>query len=348
MSTFARIDLSAFQANVERLLAIASPSQVYLAVKANGYGHGEREIARAALDAGAHGLAVLEIPAALRLREAGIDAPLFAWLHSPDSDFAGAVAADVDLGVSTLWELDAIRAASAGAAPRIHLKIDTGLHRNGADPRDWPALVTAAVAAERRGEVRIQAAWSHLADASEADDLEALGAFHEAVALAEGLGARFPLLHLAASSAGIRMPEARLSLVRFGIAAYGVSPFDDARASDLGMIPPMRLTTTITATDEEAGTATIGAGFGDGLAAPARHRAEVFVAGRRHRVLEIDADSSTIEHSPGLEVGDEVTVFGPGTDGEPTAEDWAVWASTIGDEILCRISSRVPRVFETA
>ncbi len=96
------------------------------------------------------------------LRGAGITAPLFAWLHGTDSDFGAAIEADIQLGVSSLWQLEAILLAGHG---RIHLKVDTGLHRNGANPEDWPELVTAAVEAQEVGLVTIEAIWSHLADA---------------------------------------------------------------------------------------------------------------------------------------------------------------------------------------
>ncbi len=193
-------------------------------------------MARAALDAGADSLAVLEIGAGLRLREAGITAPLFAWLHGVDNDFGAAVAADIQLGVSAMWQLEAIIRAvkSPTDRGRVHLKVDTGLHRNGANPEDWPALVITAVEAEAAGLVRIEAIWSHLADASPEDDAEALTRFNDAVAVARDLGCDPPLLHLAASSAGIREPEARFGLVRFGIAAYGISPFGDESGRELG------------------------------------------------------------------------------------------------------------------
>lgn len=343
MTATARIDLDAFRHNVRTLAALVAPSEVMLAVKADAYGHGMREIAFAALEAGATSLAVLEVPAAIQLREAGIDAPLFAWLLGRRTDFSAAARFDIDLGISALWQLEAIIAASPAHPVRIHLKIDTGLHRNGASEEQWPGLVTAAIAAERSGAVTLQGAWSHLADASPEDDAAALALLHAAIDTATSLGARFARVHLAASSAGIRMPEARLDLVRFGIAAYGISPFDDVDGRGLDLIPVMTLTTTVTAVDVRNGTATIGAGFGDGLAAAAVPDAEVMVRGTRRRLNFIGVDESETD-SGDLEVGDEVVVFGTGDSGEPTAEEWADWARTIGDEIVTQVSGRVRRI----
>jgi alanine racemase len=360
----ALIDLDAFRHNVRTLSSIAAPAETMLAVKADAYGHGMVPLARAALESGAASLAVLDIPAALALREAGITAPIFAWMHDPDARFGEAAEADIDLGISAVWQLDAIAAARASVAPRVHLKIDTGLSRNGATEADWPALVQAALDHDRAGAVRLHAAWSHLADASPGDDAVALAKLRRAVEVAEGLGARFERLHLAASSAGIRMPEARLDLVRFGIAAYGVSPFDDATARDLGLRPVMTLTAPVVSTkrvpaghgvsygltyrtEGESTLALVPLGYADGVPRIASGRASVWIGGRRHPIagrIAMDQFVVDVGDSP-VQPGDEVVVFGEGDRGEPTAEEWAEWAETIGDEIVARIGARVERVY---
>ena len=343
MSTRIEIDLDAFRHNVRTLAAIAAPARTMLAVKADGYGHGMVPIARAALASGADSLAVLDVTAALALREAGIDAQLFAWLHGADTDFRAAIDARVDLGVSSLLELERIVAAGSSQIAAVHLKIDTGLHRNGASPEDWPALVQAALAAE--GRVHIVGLWSHLADASPEADEAALAEFHAAVAVAAGLGVPTegddrPTLHLAASSAGIRMPAARLDLVRFGIAAYGSSPFDETPARNLGMRAPMTVIGTVLESSD--GIALIDLGSADGIPSALRG-SEVLLGGRRVAVTEVGIDM--IEVATDAAPGDEAIIFGPGDQGEPTAEEWATWGGTIGDEILARASTRIPRVY---
>jgi alanine racemase len=344
------LDLAAFRDNVRTLAALVAPARTMVAVKADAYGHGVTEFARAALDGGADSLGVLEVPAALRLRGAGFSVPLFAWLHGRDTDFAAAIAADVDLGVSSAVELERIVAAASreGRPASVHLKVDTGLHRNGASPEDWPALVSAARDAERDGLVRIVALWSHLADASPDADAAALAEFRAAVAVAAGLGVEPPLLHLAASSAGIREPEARLGLVRFGIAAYGISPFDDVDGRGLGLRPTMTFRAPVLAVED--GVAVLGAGSADGVVPlDEASGAAVLLEGARRPVLGVDVDTMRVGIDPSLggrvTAGDVATVFGPGDRGEPTAEEWAAWGGTIGDEIVAHTTHRAARVF---
>lgn len=328
------VDLAAFAHNVRTLSAQFAPARTMLAVKADAYGHGMVPLARTALASGADSLAVLEVDAGLALRDVGIDAPLLAWLHGTGTDFAAAIDAGIELGVSALWQLEAIVATARGSdRGRVHLKVDTGLHRNGADPQSWPELVTAAVAAEQLGLIEVAAIWSHLADASPDDDAAALTRFHDAVALARSLGCDPPLLHLAASSAGIREPQARFGLVRLGIAAYGISPFDDQSGTELGLIPPMTIRGPVAAIRD--GLALVRIGSADGVPPTAIGAAEALVAGRRRPIALIAIDELGVDVA-GLAVaeGDDVVLFGPGLSGEPTAEDWAGWAGTIGDEIV--------------
>jgi alanine racemase len=346
------LDLAAFRGNVRVLTEMVAPARCMIAVKANAYGHGLLPFARAAVEGGAGALAVLEVPDAIELRQAGIEVPLFAWLHGERTDFASAIEADVELGVSSLAELHRILAAVAAVPAAVHLKVDTGLHRNGASPEDWPALVSAARAAEDAGRLRIAGLWSHLADASPEDDAAALAEFQAAVAVAAGLGVEEPFLHLAASSAGIREPEARLDQVRFGIAAYGISPFDDVDGRGLGLRPVMSYRAPVLAVTE--GRATIAAGSADGIPpsvlGASGSGAWVQLHGVRREVVDIAVDTLEVAldeaegHESLVAMGDIATIFGSGDDGEPTAEEWASWADSVGDEIVARASTRAERV----
>jgi len=344
------IDLAALRHNVAHIARLIAPSEVMLAVKADAYGHGLLPIARAGIEAGATSLAVLEIPVGLVLRHAGIAVPLLAWLHGRDTDFRAGIEADIELGISALWQLEAIAAAHADRPAVIHLKVDTGLSRNGATIEEWPGLIDAAVELQKQGVVHIRAAWSHLADASMADDEKALTEFRAAVKIAEEHGATFEILHLAASSAGIRMPEARLDLVRLGIAAYGVSPFDDSTGAELGLVPVMRLEAPIVETTI-GGTshARIAIGYADGVPTLGIAKAHVAVGGIPRQVVSVEADSMIIDlgtvGAGRVRVGDTAILFGPGVDGEVIAEKWADWADTIADEMLTGIAARVPREY---
>ncbi|TXK17481.1 alanine racemase [Homoserinibacter sp. GY 40078] len=345
------VHLDAIRENVSALAALAAPARTMFAVKADAYGHGLLPVARAGLDAGADSLAVLDVPAALAVRDAGIEVPLFAWLHGADTEFRPAIDSRVDLGVSSLRELERIATAGAERAAEVHLKIDTGLHRNGADPKDWPALVGAALDLERHGRVRIAGIWSHLADASPADDRAALDRFRAAVDIAGEMGVplegeRRPVLHLAASSAGIRFPEARLDLVRFGIAAYGVSPFDDVDAPGLGMRGTLSMFADVIGVDGDVAVLEVGSadGIPPSVLGASGRGAEILLAGSRAAVLEVGLDTLRVRIPEGTTValGDEAVVYGPHA-GAPSVEDWAHWAATIGDEILARSSRRLPR-----
>ncbi|MBM7411793.1 alanine racemase [Clavibacter michiganensis] len=359
------IDLDAIRHNVRTLAALAAPARTMVAVKADAYGHGALQVARAALEAGAESLAVLDVASAVELRRAGIDARLLAWLHGVDTDFRVAVEDGIDLGVSALWELERIAAAgrATGIRARVHLKADTGLSRNGATPELWPDLVRAAVAADAAGELTLHALWSHLADASPEDDDAALARFHEAVRVAEELGARPVEKHLAASSAGIRLPAARFDMVRFGIAVYGISPFDDRSGRDLGLVPAMTLEADVVSVKRvEAGhgvsygldhrttgpstLALVPLGYADGIPRIAAPHASVLLNGRRFPIagrIAMDQLVLDVGDLP-VEVGDTAVILGPGDRGEPTAEEWAGWAETIGDEIVTRVGPRVDRV----
>jgi len=337
------IDRSAFAHNVRMLHERIAPTEVMLAVKADAYGHGMLELAPVALENGASSLAVLEIPAALALREAGIECRLLAWLHSPSSDFAAAIAAEVDLGVSTMQQLEAITALGTPLLPaRVHLKIDTGLRRNGVLPELWPAFVRAARDAAESGHIVIEGIWSHLADASPEADIAALGVFTTALTTAAELGVVPRVRHLAASSAGWREPRTRFDLVRFGIAAYGISPYDDISGEQLGLRAVMTLQTSVTDAPAPSGHRWIAAGYAQGVPSAA-HSAEVSIEGRLCTITVVEVNRSLVALSPSVATGTLVTIFGEPATGAPSAEQWARWARTIGDEIVTGVPPRVPR-----
>lgn len=337
MSARLVVDLAAWRHNIRALAEIAAPAQCWVAVKADAYGHGMLPLARAAVEEGAPALAVLEVPAALRLRKAGFEVRLFAWLHGEHTDFAAAIGAGVDLGVSSRRELDRVIAAAdrGSGVARVHLKIDTGLHRNGASREEWPLLVSAARDAQAAGLVAVAGLWSHLADAGAEADAAALAEFRDAIEVARGLGVDPPLRHLAASSAGIREPEARFDAVRFGIAAYGISPFDDVDGRGLGLLPVLSLEADVIATAD--GVAVLDVGAADGVP-PAPEGAHVLLEGAEARVLDVGVDTMRIASS--VAPGATAVVFGGSG---PSPERWADWAGTIGDEIVAsRGARRIP------
>ncbi|RAX18461.1 alanine racemase [Pseudarthrobacter sp. AG30] len=364
------IDLDAIRHNVRRLADAASPAKVMAVVKADAYGHGAVPVARAALQSGAAWLGVAHISEALALRAAGIDAPLLAWLHTTDSNFGAAVAAGVDIGCSG-WELERIVAAAREQErpARVHLKVDTGLGRNGATPEAWDRLVGEAVEYQDQGLLRVVGIFSHLAVADEPDRPETddqLAAFREALAIAEDAGVDPEVRHLANTPATLSRPDTHFDLVRVGLGIYGLSPFEGQTSAELGLRPAMTLRTLVSQckgvpagqgvsyglhyrTREASTLALIPLGYADGVPRVATG-GPVRVAGKTYPVVgRIAMDQMVIDLGPeardsGL-LGAEAVLFGTGADGGPTADDWAQAAGTINYEVVTRISPRVPRRF---
>ncbi|MFF1251057.1 alanine racemase [Pseudarthrobacter sp. NPDC058329] len=365
------IDLDAIRHNVRRLAAAASPAKVMAVVKADAYGHGAVPVARAALDAGASWLGVAHISEALALRAAGIEAPLLAWLHTTESNFSAAVAAGVDIGCSG-WELDRIVAAAREQErpARIHLKVDTGLGRNGATLDTWDHLVGEAMEYQDQGLLRVVGIFSHLAVADEPERPETdqqLAAFREAIAVAEDAGVDPEVRHLANTPATLSRPDTHFDLVRVGLGIYGLSPFDGQTSAELGLRPAMTLRTLVSQCKEvpdgqgvsyglhyrTSGPSTLGLiplGYADGVPRVATG-GPVRVAGKTYPVVgRIAMDQMVIDFGgtgpagAGL-LGAEAELFGDGADAGPTADDWARAAGTINYEIVTRISPRVPRRF---
>lgn len=364
------IDLEAIRHNVRRLATAASPAKVMAVVKADAYGHGAVPVARAALQAGASWLGVAHISEALSLRAAGIDAPLLAWLHTADSNFGAAVAAGVDIGCSG-WELERIVAAAREQErpARIHLKVDTGLGRNGATPEAWDRLVGEAVEYQDQGLLRVVGIFSHLAVADEPERPETdeqVAAFREALAIAEDAGVDPEVRHLANTPATLSRPDTHFDMVRVGLGIYGLSPFDGTTSAELGLRPAMTLRTLVSQCKEvpqgqgvsyglhyrtrTASTlALIPLGYADGVPRVATG-GPVRVAGKTYPVVgRIAMDQMVIDLGPGASgaalQGAEAELFGDGADGGPTVDDWARAAGTINYEVVTRISPRVPRRF---
>lgn len=367
------IDLDAVRHNVGVLAAAAPDAQVMAVVKADGYGHGAVPVARAALEAGAGWLGVCTIEEALELRTAGVDAPVLSWLHLPDDDFAAAVRAGVDLSVSSREHLAAVLggARAAGRPVRLHLKIDTGLSRNGAPPAAWADLLDDAAKAAADGACEVVAVWSHLAHADAPHhptldrQAERLRAAWQA-ARDRGLGSDGRLLrHLANSAATLTRPDLHFDIVRPGIAVYGLDPLDRP-VDESPLRPAMTLRARVAlvkrvpagegvsyghewTTPEETTLALIPAGYADGV--PRRlnrnGRMTVLLGGRLRPVVgRVCMDQVMVDCGPdaGVRVGDRVVLFGPGDGGGPTAQDWADELDTIHYEIATGVhGNRVTR-----
>ena len=366
------IDLDAFASNIETLRAHVAPTAVMVVVKADAYGHGMIECARVAREAGATWLGVATPEEAQALRAAGDRGRVLAWLYGPLTDLGPLVAADVDVSAQSPAQIARIAdsAAILGVRARVHLKIDTGLSRNGATAADWPRVCAAARHAEQLGRLQVVGIWSHLAAADEpgaASVAEQQQAYEAGYAVAVEAGLTPSLRHLSNSAGALLLPQQDFDLVRVGIAAYGIDPdVGVAALAGVRLRPVMRLRAQLANVKAVAAGAGVSyghtwhaerptllglvpLGYGDGIPRHAGNTGEVGRGGGRAPIRgRICMDQFMIDlGDPGsrAEVGEEITVFGPGDHGEPTATDWAAWCGTIGYEIVTRIGGRVPRTY---
>jgi alanine racemase len=361
----ASVDLGAITKNIAALRAHVAPAAVMAVVKANGYGHGAVPAARAAVRGGADWLGVVHVAEALEIRRAGVDAPLLCLMAIGSHDHAAAIAAGVDLAAGSAGMVRRLAAAAeaAGRPARVHLKADTGLSRGGATAADWPSVLTAARQAQRDGSIVVAGAWSHFASADDPGNpsIEAqLTAFKEALAVAESAGITPQLRHIANTAAALDVPEARYDLVRVGGGSYGLATLPGGPPAWLR--PAMRLRARLAlvkrvpagtgvsyghryVTSRETTLGLVPLGYADGIPRSATGLPLVAARGRRWRIAgTVCMDQLLIDFGdePVAE-GDEVVLFGPGDDGEPTAQEWGEALGTISYEIVTGISARVPR-----
>ncbi|KIU16351.1 alanine racemase [Mycolicibacterium llatzerense] len=363
------IDLGAIAHNVRLLRERAGSAAVMAVVKADGYGHGAPQVARAALAAGAAELGVTNITEALALRQAGITAPVLSWLNLPGTDFAPALAADVQVGVSSVRQfgdvLDAVR--RSGAPATITVKVDTGLSRNGVSPAEYPALLEAIARATADGAVRPHGIMSHLACGDDPqhpmNDTQA-ARLTAARAQALAAGVRFEVAHLANSPATLTRPDLHFDVVRPGIAVYGQTPIPTL--GDFGLRPVMTLKCPVSAVrsikagdgvsyghtwiaDRDTTVGLIPLGYADGVFRGLSGRIDVSINGARYRnVGRICMDQFVIDlglDGAGVTVGDEAVLFGSGAAGEPTAQDWAELLGTINYEVVTSPRGRIARTY---
>jgi alanine racemase len=245
----------------------------------------------------------------------------------------------------------------------VHLKIDTGLGRNGADAAQWQGLVTRAAALERSGHLVVRGIFSHLAGSAE--DAAQVERFRDAISVAEDAGLRPELRHLAATAGTLVIPDARFDLVRLGIGMYGLNPFGDGRPSaELGLTPAMELAGRIVAVKRVAAStgvsygytyrtrtpstlALVGLGYADGIPRHGSNGAPVAIDGRRYAVAgRIAMDQFVVDLGDDTAyVGDRVVLFGDPATGVPSADEWADAAGTINYEIVTRLGSRIRRTY---
>ena len=363
------IDLDAIANNVRVLREHAGSAAVMAVVKADGYGHGATPVARAALSAGATDLGVATVDEALALRRDGITAPILAWLHPHGTDFAPALRADIQIAVSSVRQLGELLDAGrrAGVTADVTVKIDTGLNRNGVSAAEYPAMLDALARAQAGETLRVRGLMSHMVYADEPDhptnNLQAQR-FSDMLAQARASGVRYEIAHLSNSSSAMTRPDLAYDMIRPGIAVYGLSPVPER--GQMGLIPAMTLRCPVVlvksvhagdgvsyghiwTADRDTTLALLPIGYADGVYRALSGRFDVLINGRRRpNVGRVCMDQFVVDLGPGetgVREGDTAVLFGPGADGEPTAQDWADALDTIHYEVVTAPRGRVTRVY---
>lgn len=372
---WAEISGEAILRNYDTVQAIAGV-QVMAVVKADAYGHGADFIAPLLRSHGVTWLGVALPSEALELRAAGDRGNLLSWLSAPgDPDLAACVEADVDLSVSSSRELQeiAIAARGLGKCANVHVKIDTGLNRNGLPVGELGSVIAELITLIEEEVIDVRGVWSHLASADHMDPViayESVSAqrtvFMLALADFASVGIEPEVIHLANTAGALWHPDTRFNLVRVGIGMYGLSPnMRRANSVELNLLPAMTLVarvssvksvpagagvsylhTWIAGRDCQLGLVPVG--YGDGIPRCASNRVAVSFAGElMAQVGTIAMDQFVIDVtdcSTGISVGSEVYLFGSGDHGELTADQWGELCGSIGYEIVTRLGSRIPRV----
>mgnify|MGYP000063576348 CR=1 FL=1 len=362
------IDLDAIVHNY-RLMVSRTSAAILPVIKANAYGHGMVEVAKALEAADCGGFAVADIEEALTLRAAGVKAAVLAWLLDPEDDFVEAVRQDIDLGIATVGQLNkALEAATAtGEIAHLHLKVDTGLGRNGSTLDEWETLLRETKAATETGKVMVIGIFSHLAGTSEDDDRVQVAKFEAALAMAKTVGVDYEFAHLTASDGSLAYPDAHFDMIRVGIAIYGLDPFSAHRAAEYGLVPAMTATAKVIqvkrvpagqgvsygylhTTDKETTLALVPVGYAEGLPRNATGKAHVSLNGKLYPILgRIAMDQFVLDVGDDpVSVGDEVVLFGDPAKGHPSVDDLADAADTINYEIVTRMGGRFKRVYRGA
>ena len=366
----AEINLSAITQNFKSIKS-RTTADVLAVVKADAYGHGLIPVSKALEEAGADWFGTALLEEAINLRKAGILKPIISWLTPLGEDFKSAIDLDIDLGIPSIDLLDEVikTASLTGKAARIHLEIDTGMSRGGV-LSEWDQLIKSVLVGVNLKQLKVIGIWSHFARADEPGELmnqEQLSLFEEKVNQAKAAGIDAQFIHIANSAALFTNKSSHKNIIRSGIALFGLSP--DIKtigdSSSLGLKPAMKLKAKLNLVkDVKAGSSVgyggtavlksdtklgvVALGYADGIPRNTNNLAGVFVDKKRAPIIgRVSMDQFVVDLgiTSTAKTGDEVIVFGDGSSGEYTVDEWAKAANTINYEIITRIGPRVPRIY---
>ena len=365
MRAFVQVDLEAIAHNIAQVRARTN-SVILAVVKADAYGHGLIPVATTAISSGATWLGTALLEEAIALRSAGIEVPIIAWLTPPGADFESALSLDIDLSVSSITLFQEILEVGVrlGLKPRLHFEVDTGMRRGGILD-GWDEFLQFAT--EQLGNYTLVGFWSHFARADEPEsDFNNLQQreFEKKLAGLLAVGLIPEIIHLSNSAAALTRPSAHYSVIRLGIAMYGLSPDVTTlgSGSEFNLHPAMSIRAQLhLVKDAKTGEAVgyggtevltcdtklgiVAMGYSDGLPRSTTNLTGVSFHGVRaplvgrismdQCVVDLGADSQAV-------AGDYVTIMG--SDGY-SIDEWAIAAGSINYEIVTRIATRVPRVY---
>ncbi|MGA1678250.1 MAG: alanine racemase [Candidatus Nanopelagicales bacterium] len=363
MNRWIEVDLSAIRQNIKTLKSYSPNSELMAVVKADAYGHGLLETAKASREAGATWLGTALFEEAIELRDAGDSGKILAWLGDEENDFQESIARDIHLGVSTFSQLEKITkaATSLNKKAQVHIKVDTGLNRNGISLEGFQDFYQAIKANDALNLVGIM---SHFAFPDDPENQ----VNHEQIARVNSLKAQINesvIFHLANSMATLELPQAHFDLVRPGLAIYGLHPQGKVnRANEFKLKPALSLKAKIVnlkdakaaegvsynhtyRTQSDTKLAVIPLGYSDGIDRRAANSAPIEIEGKTYKISgRVCMDQFVVD------VGQEfkntqatATLFGDSAKGFPSVEDWADAVGTINYEIIARLASRLKRVY---
>lgn len=366
-SAHVEVDLAAIAHNMTTLRNRVAPARVMAVVKADAYGHGAVAIAETVLASGADCLAVALVQEGIELRRAGIENPILVLSEQPDSQIGDIVSHGL---IATAYSVPFIDALEREVRQRnvmgheVHLKVDTGMNRVGVHPSE---------AVERAGRIVACGPWlnltgiyTHFATADDVDSTFAAEQLQRFEAVLEGVrraGIDIDTVHAANSAGALLLPESRLDMVRLGISIYGIAPSESLESTCAALKPALSLTSNVSFVKRVAAgegvsygsrhrcsssttIATVPIGYADGIARRSGLvGVEVLIGGRRHPIVGVVTMDQLMvdvgDHE--VAVGDEVVLIGEQGDEYISANEVANRLGTIGYEVVCALSDRLPR-----
>ncbi len=372
---WAEIDLDSIAQNVREIKKLLKPGVRFMGVvKADAYGHGVRETAKTILENGADCLAVAFIDEAVQLRKAGITAPILILGNSSEASVDELLEYDITPAVFTeeFAKVLSKRANELGKTAKIHIKVDTGMHRigflYGLKENEKTATVEKIIEISKLPNLEIEGIFTHLSTSDEESTEYTYEQFNRFAELTQRLsdkGLTVSIRHIANSAALVRFPELQLDMVRAGVIMYGMYPSRDVDYGELNLKPAMKFKTrviNIKEVDSGAGIsygrsyttdcpkkiATIAVGYADGYSRILSGKAVTIVNGVKVKQLgRICMDQCMIDASivNNINIGDEVTLFGESCGCNIPIEDVADKMGTINYEIACIVGKRIPRIY---